>query len=104
MNCKPGDLAVVVSSMNGGNVGKVVTVIRLATTAEIATEMPGAIYLGAIWRTDKPLEWGNKRGERCDAYLAPDVRLRPIRDNDGEDETLTWAGKPEQITTAEEAA
>lgn len=24
-----------------------------------------------------------------------DFRLRPIRDNDGEDETLTWAGKPE---------
>ena len=29
--------------------------------------------------------------------IVPDSFLRPIRDNPGDDETLTWAGKPEHV-------
>ena len=90
MNCRPGDLAVVVG--NGPLSGRFVTVTH--------------IYYGSL--PDRP-EW-------C---FAPDVywpagnqqltffddRLRPIRDTDGEDETLTWkcgkAPKVEPVTQPE---
>lgn len=29
-------------------------------------------------------------------FIFPDSLLRPIRPSDGEDETLTWAGKPQE--------
>lgn len=103
MNCKEGDLAVVASSKYGVNVGKLLTVIRLATFSEIEEEMPGSLEHGPIWRTDRPMTWKTSSGKCCDAFLAPDSRLRPVRDNDGEDQTLTWAGKPSDIKTKEAA-
>lgn len=90
MNCKPGDLAVIVKSF-AGNEGKIVRCLRLATESEIKEAdfrpMP-------IWVIDRPLRttWGFHRA------LAADEFLRPIRPSEGDDETLTWAGKPEQVT------
>jgi len=84
LNCKPGDLAIVVS---GENVGKLVDVLH---------EHP--VYGHGCWtvipHSDATASFGNaKAGEKvgCD-----DFKLRPIRPNDGEDETLTWAGKPQK--------
>ena len=75
MNCKPGDLAIVVSEQSPQHTGKVVTVVRAFDRNS---------WICTPWlRTTRgqPIAW-------CDCAL------RPIRDNDKEDETLTWAGKP----------
>jgi hypothetical protein len=87
MNCKPGDLAVVVKS-HAGNEGKIVRCVEY-------TGLNFWPFIGVdhSWRIDSSLRsyagtYGND---------IADSQLRPIRDNDGEDETLTWAGKPESI-------
>jgi hypothetical protein len=84
MNCKPGDLAVVVAADNPENIGRIVLVLgqahRPGTWVIRYHGHPGVTAVGPCWEP-----W---------TY---DYELRPIRDNDGEDETLTWAGKPEGV-------
>lgn len=92
MNCKPGDLAIVVKSW-AGNEGKVVTCIRLATFAELQkTEMDPS--LGPLWLVDKLL---NGTFGEPEPYVF-DCQLKPIRPNDGEDEMIRIAGKPHDQT------
>lgn len=82
MNCKPGDLAVYVGSCRQ-SYGMIVRVLRPYPWPEPA------------WYVDPPLvkvESGGFEG------AARDCALRPIRDQPGEDETLTWAGKPQEVT------
>lgn len=90
MNCKPGDLAIVVRSA-AGNLGKVVRCIRLATEAE--KHELCFFQREAMWFTDTPMTstWG------CVDTLMFDAYLRPIRDSDGEDEMLRIVGKPETV-------
>jgi len=95
MNCKEGDLAIVVKSVCG-NEGKVVRCLELHPAGFDRF----APFLGPIWVTDNnslagvwirsglPAESGN---------AIPDAYLRPIRDNPGEDETLTWAPRKEPV-------
>lgn len=93
MNCKPGDLALVVKS-KVGNEGKIVRCIRLATPVE-ADRVEW--WSGPLWHTDVPLlslrPATNVRREVC---FAPDSALRPIRDpgEDATDETLLWLPVP----------
>ena len=108
MNCKPGDLAVVVRS-NFGNCGKLVRVIGpsplngkpLGTKAEIAggkfqvKSYPSA-FSWVIEALGQPLV--KESGKSYQICPAGDHHLRPIRDQDGQDETLTWAGKPEGVS------
>lgn len=86
MNCKPGDLALVVRSILG-NEGKVVRCIRWSE------KWPG------VWVIDRPI--GLLDG--CAVSYAPDWMLRPIRDpgDDAQDETLSWLPVP---STEKEAA
>mgnify|MGYP006921370785 CR=1 FL=1 len=90
MNCKPGDLAVIVRSQ-GNNAGRIVQCVRLHISQ--AHDVDGVPLLltasGPRWVIDRPLP-GNLQ-------TVPDAILRPLRDSDGEDETLTWAGKPESV-------
>jgi hypothetical protein len=95
MNCKPGDLAIVV----GGNGlgydplkmrGRIVRCIRLLGADELGDEYDEA---DPTWEVDIEVidpDSGLQVGIEDDF-------LRPIRPDDGEDETLTWAGKPEII-------
>lgn len=83
MNCKQGDLAVVAKATWHDvvpHLGRIVRCVRLV-------DMDG-------WQTEPELEPGR---------TVYDGALRPIRDNPGEDETLTWAGKPADIKTPEVA-
>jgi hypothetical protein len=93
MNCKPGDLAVVVRS-TCGNEGKVVRCVRYL--GEVGCIQPDGALTGPFhaWEIDSWIRaWdGTLKREVFDK------NLRPIRDNDGEDESLSWAGKPEGIT------
>lgn len=85
MNCKPGDLAVVVRSVCG-NEGKICRVLRASEL-----ELPD-------WVVEFPTEIEWEIGQRSRVGHAADTSLRPIRDSDGPDETLAWAGKPNEVT------
>ena len=80
LNCKPGDLAVIVGGVCPQFFGHVVTVIKRCD-----------VYPDS-WDTDPP--------KYLDGFRLPmsiaDKTLRPIRDNDGEDETLQWV--PRKVT------
>ncbi|WP_374520358.1 hypothetical protein [Hydrogenophaga sp.] len=94
MNCKPGDLAIVVRSENG-NAGKVVTCIRLATKTDLENE--GLFCPDDVWVVDRHLLVTNAFGKNGKhVRLCPDSVLRPIRPQaDGAtDETLTWLPVP----------
>lgn len=100
MNCKQGDIAVIVSSF-AGNEGKIVQCLRLATDMERARAAFGNYYFsGPAWVLDRLLL--TVRGDYWP--LAHDAALRPIRDNPGADETLTWAGLPKPMTQPKETA
>lgn len=91
MNCKQGDLAIFVKSA-AGNEGKIVQCVEYA--GKRALHFPdGKIEEVDCWIVEpRPPGW---RGRTHDAFT-PDDFLRPIRDNDGQDETLTWAGLPKK--------
>ena len=89
MNCKQGDLAVIVRS-TCGNEGRFVTCISLIPMHSFL-QPDGRIIIGPSWVVEPPIfGWlGDK---------APGVRdalLRPIRYNDGEDEILSIVGHPQ---------
>ena len=92
MNCKPGDLAVIVQSFCG-NEGKVVRCLRLSKRSGAGLCPDGSVVPTPIWEIDAPIPaW-----DGSESPIAFDVQLRPLRDNDGDDETLTWSGKPEGV-------
>ena len=72
MNCKPNDLAIIVRGVAFSKyIGRVVRVVESN---------------GVLWRLDESLD-----GNPDYWIMVPDSCLRPIRDNPGQDETLTWA-------------
>jgi hypothetical protein len=100
MNCKPGDLAIVIRS-NAGNEGLIVAVERWADARTVT--LAGGLNRDPGWlcvaRAFNVFDYGQKRVVgTVDRGVFPDKNLRPIRDNDGEDETLSWAGLPVKQT------
>ena len=82
MNCKPGDLAIIVAAASQKqHIGKIVKCL--------------SVYDGDAWNTDPELKGVSGR---CCAWY--DAHLRPIRDTPGEDETLQWAPVPGERVTA----
>lgn len=79
MNCKPGDLAIVVRSF-AGNEGKICKVIRDGDEV-------------GYWFVEfpSPVKWMTGVGA---CGYAEDSKLRPIRDQPGTDEIIRIAGKP----------
>ena len=92
LNCKEGDLAVVVRSATGKTVGQIVACVKLA-------RIPGlynadrSLSRGAVWETD----WYHPTVTGGIGNFVMDADLRPLRDNPGEDETLTWAPRKEPV-------
>ena len=84
MNCKQGDLAVIVRSY-AGNEGKVVRCVSLCERPFWYT----ARWPGPTWHIDRELP-----GETFPVSVVADCQLRPLRDSDGEDEMLRLVGKP----------
>lgn len=83
LNCRPGDLAVIVRS-TAGNEGTIVHCVRLEP------QPWWAIIEGPRWLIESPVP---------DTYGMPirsvaDFALRPLRDSDGEDEVLRLVGSP----------
>lgn len=94
MNCKQGDLAVIVRSY-AGNEGKIVRCVRLSYAPCL---LPGGALIERcpLWETDAVLLGCSGRSDE----FVPDFQLRPIRDNDGEDEMLRIAGLPNKQEVA----
>lgn len=82
MNCKPGDMALIVAASrqcDKAHIGKVVVVCELVD--------------GECWGTDPELPSLDDESEDM-VVVWYDWELRPLRDSDGTDETLIWAGLP----------
>ena len=92
LNCKQGDLAVIVRSA-AGNEGRIV---RCVSFRGYVTE--GVIYGGARWNVEPAVPRSD--GGTID-HLADD-NLRPLRNTRGEDEILRIAGKPRTACTPNE--
>jgi hypothetical protein len=86
MNCRQGDFAMVVKSGNPENLGKLVYCIRSCGIGTIRTAID-TVFTDDIWEVDQTLlAWNNKPVTKV-----PDSHLRPIRGNNGVDESFTWA-------------
>lgn len=104
MNCKPGDLAIVVSAeITPEMIGRIVKVVRPVFSGETVPclgTLP--IFDEVVWLCSA--EGGTIPARFSDGVLRHlheraicDRFLRPIRDTEGQDETLTWAGKPNEV-------
>lgn len=94
MNCKPGDLAVVVRS-SAGNEGKCVRCVRLFPAIEFLSRENILVVRSNVWEIDTALpSWDGG----TTAYV-PDAWLRPIRDpgDDAVDEVLQRIPSPFKI-------
>lgn len=103
MNCKPGDLAIFVG--HGPRAGKIFRVLKAVTEPPVIRFSDGRKYeltSPAVWEVDPPtvarFQTLGLDSEGPIPYVSDDL-LRPIRGGEGEDETLTWAGKPQKEKT-----
>ena len=92
MNCKEGDLAIVVKS-HCNSEGLIVTCLRRATGGELDA---AGFYYTEAWVTDR---FGPVVGGGVSNYWT-DASLRPIRNDPGADETLSWCDVPSEATVA----
>lgn len=90
MNCKQGDLAIVIQSRHKNNIGRAITCVSLASAAELHAVLGNYYpdFVHAIWRTDKSFLWtlDNGRGRDIQANFCEDKALMPI--NPLNDETV----------------
>lgn len=102
MNCKQGDLAIIISSRmtNSNTVGCIVTCLEFVPVGSAVCLSNGKIVIAAYdaWIIDKQVPACHDITGECVGFsnVISDFRLSPLRDNDGEDETIKWAGKPVQ--------
>ncbi len=98
MNCKQGDLAYIVVPQPYHRTlhGKFVDV-GVNGHCDIGTIGVDSPMFGKAWLCRFHVPWldGARTIRQCWLY---DSWLRPIRPTDGEDETLQWAGKPNEVT------
>lgn len=86
--CKVGDIAVITNADNKNNIGKFVTCEKYL--GHIPVQGKYGSRVREAWHVS-----GNATTWNGAGFLAvPDEWLKPIRDNDGEDEMLRIAGKP----------
>lgn len=88
MNCKEGDLAVYVGKLSPRDVGAIVTCVRFLGVRRV---LDGSNAL--VWEVTPPLRYT----EATRKDWISDCSLRPIRDNPGQDETLSWAPVPKKV-------
>ena len=91
MNCKQGDLAIMVRSA-ANNEGKIFWCVRFAPLS-FWMRKDGSIRVEAAWLVDPP-------ARSFDGFIVEhlaDSDLRPIRGGEGADEMLRIVGKPRHI-------
>jgi hypothetical protein len=92
MNCKPGDLAMVVRSVANNN-GKIVRCVRIE--GEYSFFGPAPTFTSIAWFVEPAIPAHDGTLTHC----VPDAKLRPIRDpgDDAQDESFRWAPAPEKV-------
>lgn len=98
MNCKQGDLAVVVRAVNRKNIGKLCRCLKLIH-GKLFIDPDGVARPYDTWETDAKFHCWDGSNTR----YVQDEKLKPIRDSDGEDEMLRITGKPSKISYKEKA-
>lgn len=101
MNCKKGDLAIII----GDTWGYDERLPELRLTAHSAGRVVECVELVDLdgepaWFIGEPitLKVSSPRGiGTVEMDVITDSLLRPLRDGEGEDETLAWAGRPEVV-------
>ena len=89
MNCKQGDLAVIVRSL-AGNEGKIVRCVQLLGQQCAVIDPRRGIELFTMWQVEPSIsDWRGYQKNSC-----ADEFLRPLRDSEGEDEVLRLVGLP----------
>lgn len=103
LNCKAGDLAVVInasSEIGRRNIGRIVEVLEIASPGvHHGHTFGGAIAGGDSWvikavGSHLHVRFEGGFGGLAEIGCTKDRNLRPIRDRSGDDETLLWAGLP----------
>lgn len=81
MNCKAGDMAVIISGLNAG---KIVTCIKLIGDTGVFNILEN----GPVWEVDTPVRWkAQLTDDFIELALCPDRALMPIQpSNDVKDE------------------
>lgn len=93
MNCKPGDLAVIVRPWSREqDIGRPVTVVRMGAPGS-TVQMRGGLFSTAVGPLKSQSWLCDASGPGFPCFIA-DECLRPIRDQAGEDESLQWARVP----------
>jgi hypothetical protein len=83
MNCKKGDLAMIIGGVKGTQIGKIVTCLELVPPG---TEGVGLRW-GPLWRVDQPINYSACISNTPSIkYVAPDMTLMPINPLDDERE------------------
>jgi hypothetical protein len=94
MNCKPGDIAIVISSGEWTGINKRILTELLGIPVRVTES-----YIRdskTLWRMESDIDL--YIGERKHTVVGiADQVLKPLRDNDGEDEIIALVGKPETV-------
>lgn len=88
LNCRKGDLAIGVKAIpsKAHNIGLLVECLRLIGPARWEVRVLAGYFVDGVYR---------KAGTIA---AAGDACLRPLRDSDGTDETLSWIDVPNEVT------
>ena len=87
MNCRAGDLALIIRGFPQ-HLGKLVTCVELVPVGTIVNTHSGPAFLRCdcpIWRIDRPLAYVMTNGVTAEAPFAADNALQPIRPERDED-------------------
>ena len=94
MNCEQGDMAVIVRS-SIGNEGRIVVCLSIASIDELCRAFGASMSSYApIWRLDVAVRWRGSVSGCIEVPFMVDKAMRPLRDNEGEDEVLRLVGRP----------
>ena len=105
MNCKQGDLAIIIRAVVPENIGKIVEVVRAPNMEDSFIPIDG----GATWRMDPTLDWSNSWVVRSHgaplAWGSRDKKVALFRERPFVDAALRPIPKldePEDVTTEKE--
>ncbi len=94
LNCKQGDLAIIVKSVMG-NEGKIVRCVAYVGPVKYVPDVKGwprgrRYPDDSVWRIDRPIAFGNREhGTRTEVMYCSDSCLRPLRGDLNDDEIET---------------
>ena len=101
LNCKPGDLAVIVHFSGWGTAGRISKMLIGRIVRVVSLVPPSSdfeCYSPLVWKFEKEIDVVVD-GKKFTANGIADKCLRPIRDpgEDAQDETLQWLDVPRKV-------